>query len=329
MRVVCAKLLAQCEASPARVFARNYQHLKQLQRLADPACASIYTPTAVRNRCDRCEPRFRIAALLHTEHLSLTQCCRAKTRTMRRLLALTSTTLVCALAPSDTRPFLTLLDGSGSQRLPASMVDRFPTWLFDGAWQRVPDSDGFVNPHSCDDVWHASDLPEPAPRLCVGLHVRDGSLRHVFPAVDLDVDGYRNRGLKTVPRAHQWLAFSAALPMELNLYAGGHSYSATDTLGRVVEALATDAPDELGQGSHVIHAVVEGAPPLPPLLTSTEEQEARLVVYMADALFDDRDTAEVERAGILDVLVLETAAGSASEHLPAAYAGLFAGRSGG
>ena len=162
---------------------------------------------------------------------------------MRRLLALTTTTLVCALAPSDTRPFLTLLDGSGSQRLPASMVDRFPTWLFDGAWQRVPDSDGFVNPHSCDDVWHAADLPEPAPRLCVGLHVRDGSLRHVFPAVDLDVDGYRNRGLKTVPRAHQWLAFSAALPTELNLYAGGHSYSATDTLGRVVEALATDAPD--------------------------------------------------------------------------------------
>ena len=63
---------------------------------------------------------------------------------MRRLLALTTTTLVCALAPSDTRPFLTLLDGSGSQRLSASMVDRFPTWLFDGAWQRVPDSDGFA-----------------------------------------------------------------------------------------------------------------------------------------------------------------------------------------
>ena len=42
-----------------------------------------------------------------------------------------------------------------------------------------------------------------------------------------------------------------------------------------------------------------------------------------------RDAAEVERAGILDVLVLETAAGSASEHLPAAYAGLFAGRSSG
>ena len=65
------------------------------------------------------------------------------------------------------------------------------------------------------------------------------------------------------------------------------------------------------------------------MLTSTEEQEARLVVYLADALFNERDTAEVERAGILDVLVLETAAGSASEHLPAAYAGLFAGRSGG
>jgi len=250
---------------------------------------------------------------------------------MRLVLVLTTTTLVFALAPSDPRPFVSLLDGSGgSQRLPASMVDSFPTWLLetDGSWRRVPDGDGFLNPHSCDDLWHTSDLPEPAPRLCIGMHVRAGSLRHVFPAVDLDVDGYRNRGLKTVPRAHQWLTFGAALPTELKLYAGGRSYSATDTLGRVVEALATDAPDELGQGSHVIHAIVDNAPPLPPLLTSTEEQEARLVVYLADALFDPRDASEVERAGVLNVLVLETAAGSASEYIPAAYTGLFAGRSG-
>ena len=41
------------------------------------------------------------------------------------------------------------------------------------------------------------------------------------------------------------------------------------------------------------------------------------------------DGAAEHDARVLDVLVLETAAGSASEHLPAAYAGLFAGKSSG
>ena len=132
-----------------------------------------------------------------------------------------------------------------------------------------------------------------------------------------------------MPVSLLWLAFSSARPTVHNHNAKGHSYSVTASLGRVVGALATVARDEQDQGSSVILAVVEGAPPLPPLLTSTEEQEARLVVFLADALFDARDAAEVERAGVLDVLVLETAAGSASEPLPAAYAGLVAGRSAG
>ena len=149
-----------------------------------------------------------------------------------------------------------------------SMVDRMPTWLLaeDGGWSRVPDDDGWVNPHSCDDVWHAADLEPPSPKLCVGMHIRDGTLRHVFPAVDLDVAGYRNRGMKTVPRAHSWLSFGAALPTELSLHAGARTVPAGDTLARAVEALADSPPPELGKGSHVVHAVVAGADPLPPLL---------------------------------------------------------------
>ena len=62
---------------------------------------------------------------------------------------------------------------------------------------------------------------------------------------------------------------------------------------------------------------------LPPLYCSTETDEARLRVYLADALFDPADVAEVERAGVLDVLVLEVAGGGASDNLPAAYEALY------
>ena len=57
---------------------------------------------------------------------------------------------------------------------------------------------------------------------------------------------------------------------------------------------------------------------------STPDQEARLAVYLSDALFDARDPAEVEKAAALDVLVVETAAGASSDHLPEVYRGLFA-----
>ena len=156
-------------------------------------------------------------------------------------------------APSEPRPFLRLLDGRDKvERLPAGMASRWPTWVLepDGTFVGVPDgtSDaeagvGFVNPESCDDLWMASDLPPPTSRLCLGLHVRDGTLRHVFPAVDMGVRGFRNRGMRTVPRAHSWLTFGASLPADLQLFAAGQSVDATPTLSRGVEALATNPPE--------------------------------------------------------------------------------------
>jgi hypothetical protein len=61
MRVVCAAKMEHPQNRPDAGFAALCQRLKQLQRLARSPCASIYTPTAVRNRCDR----FGIAALLY------------------------------------------------------------------------------------------------------------------------------------------------------------------------------------------------------------------------------------------------------------------------
>jgi len=245
---------------------------------------------------------------------------------------------VVGVKPSEPRPFLRLLDGSGGvEQLPAAFAATWPTWTLDegGEFARVADAssgDGWVDPASFDDLWQASDLPAPKARLCLGLHVRNGALRHVFPAVDLYVEGgggerYRNRGLRTLPRAHSWLSVNAALPGTLVLYpstkAGARAYEAAPTLARAIEALA-DAPDSLGKGSHVVHAVVAECPPFAPFRCSSEADESRLLLYLSDALFDASDPVELERAAALDVLVVETAAGGESEHLPAAYRGLYA-----
>lgn len=239
---------------------------------------------------------------------------------------------VVGTAPSEPRPFLRLLDGVSSRAdmLPAGMVSDWPTWVLDGdGFAKVPDgvddaerAEGWVNPSSCDDLWLAPDLPPPAARLCLGVHVRGGTLRHVMPAVDLAVDAggasWRNRGMRTLPRAHTWLGVGANLPSELRVWHGDASYDCGPALARVVEALADDPPDALGAGSHVVHVVVEGAPPL-------DEPEAgdTLTVALADALYDPADVAEVDKAGMLEVLVLETGAGGESEYLPAAYKPLY------
>ena len=103
-----------------------------------------------------------------------------------------------------------------SDRLPASFVSDWPTWVLedDGTVVRIPDQqsdkEGFVTPTSIDELWLPIDLKKPDMKLALGLHIRSGIIRHVMPAVDISYDGqYRNRGMNSVPRAHRWMDFSS------------------------------------------------------------------------------------------------------------------------
>jgi hypothetical protein len=75
------------------------------------------------------------------------------------------------------RTFIDLInpiDTTGAtQKLPASMVAHWPTWVLDknGQMVHIPDSDGFVSPTSIDELWQPVDLQSPKMRLAVGLHV--------------------------------------------------------------------------------------------------------------------------------------------------------------
>lgn len=59
------------------------------------------------------------------------------------------------------------------QSIPVSFVQDWPTWVLDemGELSRIPDSDGFVQPTSVDEIWQPVDLKRPALRLAMGLHM--------------------------------------------------------------------------------------------------------------------------------------------------------------
>lgn len=91
---------------------------------------------------------------------------------------------------------------------PAEGADMLETWAPPAAFQQL---------------WLPQDLPLPTARAAVGLVLRNGEPRYVFPTVDAFVESegaqWRNRGLNSVPLATTWLHFGEATPETLRLTA--------------------------------------------------------------------------------------------------------------
>lgn len=91
--------------------------------------------------------------------------------------ALATTTAPSSASDIVPRAFIHLVNpldtAAAAQKLPASMVAHWPTWVLDtdGTMLPIPDSDGFVPPTSIDELWQPVDLQSPQMRLAVGLHV--------------------------------------------------------------------------------------------------------------------------------------------------------------
>jgi hypothetical protein len=203
----------------------------------------------------------------------------------------------------------------------------------------VANGGGFANPVSIDVLWQAADLRAPECRLAVGLHVRHGVIRHVLPALNLFYNAdnnhhHRNRGLCTVPRAHQWMDFGAYLAgfgkQSLRLQTRRKNNddddeewqtmlqleSIADTVNKAITALAEEPPTALGDGCCIVHVVwAESTDRIE--CPTTSGSEIRLLLSENDD--DDDDTV----VGTLHVRVETTAAGSESEYLPDAYKPLF------
>ena len=243
----------------------------------------------------------------------------------------TSLSRAFSTQPQPQRQFVELTKAASvpNDRLPASFISDWPTWVLDDdlSWKKIPDSDGFVPPASLDELWQPVDLKSPQCTLAVGLHVRDGTIRHVLPAVDLTLDNqHRNRGLCSVPRAYQWMDFaSLALGGGLQVCKlvlqsrekEGKSWetiamldSVHESINRAVEAMCENPPTDLGQGSCLINVLCDNASP----------QDLPKVGSDLRALLLEEDGTIM---GALEVTIAATAAGSESEYLPEAYKALF------
>jgi hypothetical protein len=156
-----------------------------------------------------------------------------------------------------------------------------------------------------------------------------------MPAVDLTLDGkHRNRGMCSVPRAHSWIDFTNSLDEwtnyeivleekkkdkddwnELHSVSGGGVMIAIE---RALVCLAESAPDELGDGSHLINVLLE---------FEASAECPRVGSEMRVTMDDDDYLGDVPPPGLLEVTITAAAAGSDSEFLPDVYQPLFSDES--
>lgn len=158
-----------------------------------------------------------------------------------------------------------------------------------------------------------------------------------MPALDICYEGglHRNRGMCSVARAYGWIDFNIAMLDEwgrFQLKAGVKAQDETeyqplgdvltgkpiaDGVERLLLAMAESAPDELGDGSHIIHILLDQnrqrAIELPKSGTS-------LRVALDD---DDYLVNTDDASGMLEVTIQNTMAGSESQYLPDAYRPLY------
>ena len=151
--------------------------------------------------------------------------------------------------------FSTLLPAQ-EQTLPLDYCSSWPIWVTkkDGtvpvARVSMPEENvdfmkTWVPPAAFEQLWLPDDLPTPKARAAIGLVLRNGDPRYIFPSVDayLEADGqiWRNRGLNSVPLAKTWLHFGELPPEALRFSA--YSAAEQEQQPAAAAAAASDSSD--------------------------------------------------------------------------------------
>ncbi len=170
---------------------------------------------------------------------------------------------------------------------------------------------------------------------------RGGRIRHVMPALDASFAGgqHRNRGLCSVPRAFKWIDFSSEFLSDLEHFElkafkrkrkGDHwtriaLVPSGEIISRSVEhvilSLAQSAPDHLGEGSHLIHSIIDFGNGIDWCTLKYPGGRNELCITLDNR--KDIPNLEQDGRGILHVTMTATMAGSESPYLPEVYKALF------
>lgn len=148
--------------------------------------------------------------------------------------ALISSISICAgnIAVQQDPRFMTLLPNQ-AQTLPLDYLAQWPIWVVAPPGSKLPVAKvpapklgadfgtTWVPPAAFEQMWLPKDLPLPKARAAIGLVLRNGEPRYLFPTLDtfLEADGvtWRNRGLNSVPIASSWMHFGEVPPESLQL----------------------------------------------------------------------------------------------------------------
>ena len=143
------------------------------------------------------------------------------------LLVAAALAWVVAMVPVQTPPdpkLSSITIGSSSftqQSLPLAYVQSWPVWMASGAGEVTllpgtgasaeEEEGGWVAPHAFEQLWMPQDLPPLDARAAIGVVLKNGEPRYIFPCVEATVTRgncvWHNRGLNTLPLAKTWLAF--------------------------------------------------------------------------------------------------------------------------
>eukprot|EP00566_Odontella_aurita_P015542 CAMPEP_0113554308 /NCGR_PEP_ID=MMETSP0015_2-20120614/16078_1 /TAXON_ID=2838 /ORGANISM="Odontella" /LENGTH=285 /DNA_ID=CAMNT_0000455437 /DNA_START=197 /DNA_END=1054 /DNA_ORIENTATION=+ /assembly_acc=CAM_ASM_000160 len=217
------------------------------------------------------------------------------------------------------------------EKIPESPTLAWPTWVLyadkkESKLVRIPDDRGFLNPVSGEELFQPLDLIEPEMRLALGLHIREGAIRQIMPAVDLSFRRvHHNRGLSSVPRARQWVDFVnidwsefGMVIMQRKLKDGDNSLEVISAgnpvkpyIDHAIKYLVENPPDEWSKGSQIVHVVLDDE-------VSKRMEGIKTGHELVVALSQGTDVR-----GQLSVKVKATEAGSQSAFLPEVYRDLF------
>ena len=153
--------------------------------------------------------------------------------------------------------FETLLPAQ-AQTLPLDYCAQWPVWVSrrqgDVPVIRVPMPeenadvlDTYCPPAAFEQLWLPEDLPQPRARAAIGLVLRNGDPRYIFPTVDTFLetssDGklWRNRGLNSGPLASTWLHFGEVPVDDLRLSV--YAQPPADDSAAVAAAAASEDSD--------------------------------------------------------------------------------------
>ena len=253
-----------------------------------------------------------------------------------------------------------------AQTLPLEYCSSWPIWVTkpQGAVpvSRVPtpalgDELGttWAPPAAFEQLWLPEDLPLPTARLAIGMVLRNGEPRYIFPTLDTYVDTgtalWRNRGMNSVPIAKSWLHFgeSPADNLRLSAYllpaptaeADAATAEPAGTINgwqpcfadqQPVQAALDTAFDALDALPAALRktSLLDGfcflvvpLPSLAPLPESALTPGGRLRLFLADVDDLEGTTLEGGRVGEMDLTMWQVPAGKDSPYLPPPYEALY------